>query len=136
MSFKISQAFYNYTGVGTTGNGLNLPFVGQGNAAGANVGVPGGTTNNVMAYNQNGINNLQILEIPAEFNLKVNNSPLGPIQVRAFGDFAYNLSGDSRARAAYSANPSAFPGLSGAATGQDKAYQVGLGMGSGRSGKG
>jgi Putative porin len=130
MSFKIAPAFYNYTGVGTTGNGLNLPFVGQGNAAGANAGVPGATAANLAAYNQNGINNLQILEIPAEFNLKVNNSPLGPIQVRAFGDFAYNLSGDSRARAAYSANPSAFPGLSGAATGQDKAYQIGLGIGS------
>lgn len=131
MSFKIAPAFYNYTGVGTTGNGLNLPFVGQGNAAGANAGVPGATAANLAAYNQNGINDLQVLEIPAEYSINVNNTPLGPIQIRAFGDFAYNLSGDSRARAAYNANPAAFPGLSGAATGQDKAYQVGLGIGGG-----
>lgn len=130
MSFKIAPAFYNYTGIGTTGNGLNLPFVGQGNAAGANVGIPGATAANLAAFNQNGINDLQVLEIPAEYNLKVNNTPLGPIQIRAFGDFAYNLSGDTRARAAYNANPAAFPGLNGAATGQDKAYQVGLGVGS------
>jgi Putative porin len=130
MSFKVAPAFYNYTGVGTTGNGLNLPFVGQGNA-GVNAGVPGATAANLAAYNQNGINDLQVLEIPAEFNLKLNNTPLGPIQIRAFGDFAYNLSGDTRARAAYNASPAAFPGLNGAATGQDKAYQVGLGIGSG-----
>jgi hypothetical protein len=130
MSFKVAPAFYNYTGMGTTGNGLNLPFVGQGNA-GVNAGIPGATAANLAAYNQNGINDLRVLEIPAEYNIKVNNSPLGPIQIRAFGDFAYNLSGDSRARAAYNANPAAFPGLSGAATGQDKAYQVGLGIGSG-----
>jgi hypothetical protein len=130
MSFKVAPAFYNYTGVGTTGNGLNLPFVGQGNA-GVNAGVPGATAANLAAYNQNGINDLQVLEIPAEYNIKVKNTPLGPIQIRAFGDFAYNLSGDTRARAAYSANPAAFPGLGGAATGQNKAYQVGLGIGGG-----
>jgi hypothetical protein len=130
MSFKVAPAFYNYTGVGTTGNGLNLPFVGQGNA-GVNAGVPGATAANLAAYNQNGINDLQVLEIPAEYNIKVKNTPLGPIQIRAFGDFAYNLSGDTRARAAYNANPAAFPGLSGAATGQNKAYQVGLGVGGG-----
>jgi hypothetical protein len=130
MSFKVAPAFYNYTGIGTTGNGLNLPFVGQGNA-GVNAGNPGASAAHLAAYNQNGINDLQVLEIPAEYNIKVNNTPLGPIQIRAFGDFAYNLSGDTRARSAYNANPAAFPGLSGAATGQDKAYQVGLGIGGG-----
>ena len=42
-----------------------------------------------------------------------------------------NFYGDDRARAAYAAGGSgAFPGLSSAATGQNKAYQVGLGIGS------
>jgi len=130
MSFKVAPVFYNYTGAGTSGNGLNSSFVGQGNAGGANVGIPGAASTNIAAYNQSGINDMQILEIPAEFNITFTNSPLGPVQVRAFGDFAYNLSGDSRARAAYNTSPGAFPSLGGAATGQDKAYQVGIGIGS------
>ena len=130
MSFKIAPVFYYYTGVGTAGNGLNLPFVGQGNAAGANPGVPGASTANLVAFNENGINDLSILEIPAEFDLKIPKSPLGPLQGRLFGDFAYNFSGDSRACAAYNANPAAFPGLTGPAVGQNKSYQVGVGIGS------
>jgi hypothetical protein len=130
LSFKIAPVFYNYTGVGTTGNGLNLPFVGQGNAAGVNVGVPGATAPNLAAFNQNGINNLLILEIPAEFNFKIARSPMGPLQTRVFGDFAYNFSANDRANAAYNANPAAFPGLTGGETGQNKAYQVGIGIGS------
>ena len=130
MSFKIAPVLYNYTGMGTTGNGLNLPFVGQGNPAGVNAGVPGATAANLAAYNQNGINDLLILEIPAEYNLKINHSFLGPLQVRAFGDFAYNFDGNNRARAAYNANAAAFPGLTGAMVGQNKAYQAGIGIGS------
>ncbi|MCX6902700.1 MAG: putative porin [Verrucomicrobia bacterium] len=130
MSFKIAPVFYNYTGVGTPGNGLNLPFVGQGTSTNLNVGLPGAGTNNLALFNQNGINNLSILEIPAEFNVKIPQSPLGPLQARLFGDFAYNVSGDDRARAAYHANPAAFPGLKSAAVGQNKAYQIGLGIGS------
>jgi hypothetical protein len=130
MSFKIAPVLYNYTGVGTSGNGLNLPFVGQGSEDGTNPGVPGASTANLTEFNENGINNLLILEIPAEYNLKIPDSPLGPLQARVFGDFAYNFSGDTRARAAYDASSQNFPGLTGAATGQNKAYQVGIGIGS------
>jgi hypothetical protein len=130
---KIAPTFYDYTGVGPSGNGLNLPFVGQGNAAGVNAGLPGGAATNLAPYNENGINNLTVLEVPAEFDVKVSDSVLGPVQLRAFGDFAYNFDGDRRARAAFAASPSAFPGLSGAATGQNLAYQAGLGIGSGGS---
>jgi hypothetical protein len=129
-SFKIAPIFYNYTGVGASGNGLNLPFVGQGNAAGVNAGVPGATAANLAAYNENGINDLSILEIPAEYNIIFNTTTFGLLQARAFGDFAYNFSGDSRAKAAFDANPAAFPGMTGAATGENKAYQVGVGIGS------
>jgi hypothetical protein len=126
MSFKIAPMVYNYTGKGS-GSGLNSTFVGQGNN-GLNIGVPGGS--NVTGYNEEGINDLLVLEIPAEFDFKIKNTPLGDLQARLFGDFAYNIEGGDRARAAYDANPGAFPGLSGPESGQDKAYQVGFGIGS------
>ena len=124
MSFKIAPVFYDYTGAGNSG-GLNSAFIGQG-ANGQNIGIPGGSA----AYNEQGINNLQIVEVPAEFNFTLTNTPLGTLHGRLFGDFAYNLQGDSRANAAYRTAPFAFPGLSGPATGQNIAYQLGLGIGS------
>jgi hypothetical protein len=126
MSFKIAPMLYTYTGVGTS-SGLNASFVGQA-SDGLNVGVPGGS--DVPDYNEEGINDLLVLEIPAEFDFKIGKTILGTLQARLFGDFAYNLKGDDRARAAYNANPGAFPGLSGPVNGQDKAYQVGFGIGS------
>jgi hypothetical protein len=127
MSAKIAPMLYKYTGAGT-GSGLNSSFVGQGNPGGLNVGVPGGSS--VAAFNEEGINDLLILEIPFEFDFKISNTPLGTLQARLFGDVAYNLDGDDRARDAYNANPAAFPGVSGPVTGQNKAYQVGFGIGS------
>src|ERR1035438_10193446 len=132
MSFKIAPMLYTYTGVGTS-SGLNASFVGQA-SDGLNVGVPGGS--DVPDYNEEGINDLLVLEIPAEFDFKIGKTILGTLQARLFGDFAYNLKGDDRARAAYNANPGAFPGLSGPVNGQDKAYQVGFGIGSGGPGYG
>jgi hypothetical protein len=129
MSFKIAPVLYTYTGVGSSG-GLNMPFVGQGNSTNANVGIPGATAANLAAYNEQGIDNLLILEIPAEFNFRIPNSPFGPLHARVFGDFAYNFDGSDRAQAAYKADPAAFPGLSGPVGGQDKAYQAGFGIGS------
>ncbi len=123
-SVKLAPMLYTYTGKGT-GSGLNSPFVGQG-SNGANPGVPGGS----LGYDEEGINDLLILEIPAEFDFKIWNTPLGTLQARLFGDFAYNLKGDDRADAAYNTNPGAFPGVSGPVTGQNKAYQVGFGIGS------
>ena len=54
------------------------------------------------------INNLLVLEVPAEFDFKIPNTPLGNLQARIFGDFAYNFEGNDRASAAYDANPGAF----------------------------
>jgi hypothetical protein len=129
MSVKIAPMLYTYTGIGSTNggsaNGLNKPYTGQG-SHGVNVNYPGG-----YAYNQNGINDLLILEIPAEFDFKIWKTPLGTVQGRIFGDFAYNLDGADRARAAYQAGgPGAFPGVNGPETDQVKAYQVGIGIGS------
>ncbi len=119
--FKAAPIFYTYAGNGNPGSATYAPFVGQG-LNGLNVGVPGGNN----AYNQTGINNLQILEVPAEFDFPINS-----LQARLFGDFAYNLQGSDRATQAYRANPGAFPGMSGPATGEDIAYQFGFGIGNG-----
>jgi hypothetical protein len=129
MSFKIAPVLYTYTGQGNTTlpaatpnlNSIYYPFVGQGDVNGLNGG-----------YNQAGINDLLVLEIPEEFDFKIYDTPLGTLQARLFGDVAYNFYGDDRARAAFDAPGAggAFPGLSSAATGQNKAYQVGFGIGS------
>ena len=136
MSFKIAPVVYNYAGSGTAG-GLNQTFVGQGSLTGTNPGVPGGVAYGALtaaqaqlAYNQEGINDLLVLEVPAEFNFKLHHTPLGALQARVFGDFAYNFQGDQRANAAYHANTAAFPGLSGPVNGENKAYQMGIGIGS------
>ena len=120
-ALKIAPVVYNYTGHGA-GAGLNVPFVGQGNTNGINA--------NTAALNQNGINDLLILEVPAEFTFPICRSPFGPLEGRLFGDFGYNFEGDDRARAAFAANSAAFT-TAGPVTGQNKAYQVGLGFGSG-----
>jgi hypothetical protein len=128
ISCEIAPVLYNYTGTGS-GNGFGQPFVGQGNAAGSNVGIPGGTAPNITAFDEVGVNELLVLEVPEEIDCKINQTPLGPLQLRVFGDFAYNFDGVGRATSAFNADKPAFPGLSGPAIGQDKAYQVGFGIG-------
>jgi hypothetical protein len=119
ISFKIAPVVYNYTGFGQT-NLLNEPYTGEG-FKGLNTGLSGSFTNQ-LHFNQNGINDLLVMEVPAEVNFKV-----GKYGARAFGDFAYNFLGADRARAAATAaGPSV---LSHAYTGEDKAYQVGVGFG-------
>ena len=131
-SFKIAPVVYTYAGDGTSG-GLNQPFVGQGNLAGQNVGVPGGTgvtPPGATDYNEQGLDHLLILEVPAEFDFEIPQTPIGAVHGRVFGDFAYNFEGNERADAAFNANPGAFlPNLHGPVHGQDKAYQVGIGFG-------
>jgi hypothetical protein len=126
---EFAPAIYNYTGTGVKGNGLGLPFVGQG-AAGVNLGIPGATPTNLALYNEVGVNNLLVLELPEEFDFKIRNVFPVTLQARIFGDFCLNLNGAARATAAYNANPAAFPGMTRPAIGQDKAFQVGFGLGS------
>ena len=112
-TFRIAPVLYNYTGSGQN-NGLNQPFSGQG-LDGLNPDTPG--------YNQNGINDLLVLETPVELNFK-----LGEHNARVFGDFAYNFDGNNRAQAAVAAT-APDGNLPFAVTGQNKAYQVGVGYG-------
>jgi len=111
MGFKVAPVVYNYTGHGQR-SGLNVPFSGQGATNGLN-------PNNTAALNQNGINDLLIVEVPAEFNFKV-----GHFGARVFGDVAYNIDGDERARAAAAA-----AGLPEAHTNEQLAWQAGVGFG-------
>jgi hypothetical protein len=134
MSVKVAPMLYTYSGIATSGNGLNQPFVGQGNSAGANPGVPGAAAADLTPgptdYNSDGIDNLLVMEIPAEFDFKIPHTIVGDLQARIFGDFAFNFEGNNRAGAAYNANPTAFPGLHGPVDGQNMAYQAGVGFGS------
>jgi len=119
ISLKVAPVLYNYTGLGQT-NLVNQIYTGEG-LNGINVGL---YTNYATAlhFNQNGINNLLVLEIPAELNFKIGN-----YNTRIFGDFAWNPYGDDRARAAAAAaGPTILPA---AVLGQDKAYQIGAAIG-------
>mgnify|MGYP005838849417 CR=1 FL=1 len=73
LSLQVAPALHVYSGEGDSHRG---PFVGT-------------------AANSAGINDLLVLEVPAEVKFK-----LGTLPVRIFGDFGANLHGDDRARAA------------------------------------
>jgi hypothetical protein len=127
VSAKIAPVLYSYVGHGSGSAGFYGPFVGQGEPNGlqfASLTTGTSTLPGLAAgsYNQTGINNLFILELPEEVNFK-----LGSLDARVFGDFGVNLEGDQRARAAFNGAPAAFPG--GVQLGQDKAYQAGLAVG-------
>jgi len=100
QAIKIAPIVYNYTGHGL-GAGLNTPFVGQGAANGSNP--------NSAPFNQDGLNDLLIIEVPAEYTFPIVVPALGNLQGRLFGDIAYNIDGNDRARAAFAANTVAFP---------------------------
>ncbi|MFO1497963.1 MAG: putative porin [Verrucomicrobiota bacterium] len=126
LAFKIAPVLYNYTGQGQNG-GFPGPFVGEGLGNGSNyaldpaTGRYGVNSSNPFYSNQSGINNLLVLEVPAEFNFK-----LGPYRARLFGDLALNLEGDARARAAAGAPGSR---LAHAYPNENMAYQIGFGVG-------
>jgi len=151
ISFKIAPTLYNYTGLGQnpsganipdnakfiTGAGLSGPFVGQGSTYiyGWNPYDPGAydptkpfsITSPNQYINQNGINNLLVFELPGEINFK-----LGRYNARVFGDYAVNFDGAERARAAYNyvhKHPGGIMPLTHAYTDEDKAYQLGFGVG-------
>jgi len=147
ISAKVAPVMYNYVGHGNNNGfgGFNGPFIGQGvggftfdpnltPTATTALGVPGITTSG-DSYNQTGINNLFIIEIPMEVNFKI-----GSLNARAFGDFALNIDGNDRARAAYYgvANYNGISGAGGSPSavfprgvpyGQEQAMQMGLAVG-------
>ena len=124
ISAKIAPVLYNYTGHGQN-SGFNGVFVGQGNTSGGNLNnaTPGSATG--FSANQTGINDLLVLEIPAEVNFKLGNYP-----ARIFGDFALNLDGRRRAELAAAASTAAGIVPIGTAQKDDtKAYQIGFAIG-------
>ena len=147
LSFKVAPVLYTYTGHGVNGTAPGSPvvpdftgtFVGQGStnnisgrAGGAWSGFPSGFYDGFTA-NQTGINSLMVLDIPWEFNYKMDK-----LNVRLFGDYAQNLEGSDRANAAYAASHNAFQPanasgfidpISSSQTGDTKAYQVGVAVG-------
>jgi len=99
---QIAPTIYNYTG---NGDSFNIHYQG---------GDPNLTNAASLAQNQTGINSLLVFDLPWEIGWKVGELPM-----HAFGDFAVNLDGDDRARAA------GHPGF-----GDERyAYQAGLGVG-------
>jgi len=122
VKLKVAPVLYNYTGVGQRGaaspSSLSTTFVGEGNAGINDTTTAGGR------YNQAGINDLTILEIPAEINFK-----LGGYGARVFGDFAYNFDGANRAEAAYRVTQSSGTPLDRAYKNDTKAYMFGVGYG-------
>lgn len=105
VAAKAAATLYNYTGTGgkvvlnSSGAVLNPvftgPFVGEGSpAVNGSSGFPSGP-NNGFTFNQTGINDLLVLEFPFELNFKISD-----YRARFFGEFAMNLDGADRARAA------------------------------------
>lgn len=118
---------------------FNGTFVGQGSTNNVN-GITGGAWSGFpdgdyagFTANQTGINDLEVIDIPAEFDVAVCK-----LNIRLFGDYAYNLEGVDRANAAFRASSTAFQPVGGGGiaiipspqTGQTRAYQIGLGIGS------
>ena len=138
VDFKIAPVIYDYVGnpVDTASTGYTPGFgdvyVGQGAATGGISGYPNGQYDGYYA-NQTGINDLLVLEIPFELNYKLDK-----FDIRAFGDYAQNLSGSRRAEAAYtqSQNPiyisdqTPIAVISSPQTKDTKAYQAGIAIGS------
>ena len=146
ISAKTAAALYNYIGLTTNlitaanSGGIGDSYIGEGAYGGKNSANPvnGLTTENGVSYNQVGVRNLLVLEVPAEVNFK-----LGKLNARVFGDYAYNLNGQQRAKDAVKAlatqnqmqqtggNP---PLLTyGAQQSDVQAYQIGFAIGNGDS---
>lgn len=155
VSFKVASVLYQYT---RFNNGQTPPpnssvtytpdfsgtFVGQGQTNGVgnvpasyNLGSSSANFDGFFA-NQTGINDLLVLEFPFELNVKLEK-----LNLRFFGDYAYNLDGVDRANAAYNVSHSAYfaGGLTGPSGGgidpisspqthDVHAYQIGFGVGS------
>jgi hypothetical protein len=135
LSAKVAPVVYTYVGHGNASSGFYGPFVGQGMAGytfypgTSTAGIPGAfsSTGTYESYNQTGINDLAVVELPTEVNFK-----LGSLDAKAFGDLSINLEGNKRARAAYTAGTAiggaaAFPG--GVQLNQSDAVQAGLAVG-------
>jgi hypothetical protein len=139
VSFKAAGTLYNYLSHGTntapgsfgTGTpGFSDTFVGQGSSIFPGSSGFSSQSSDGFLYNQTGINNLLVLEIPFEVNFKVLQ-----YRARVFGNFALNLDGADRAAAAVAAADNPFiyttPLHIPLQKDENKAYQIGLAVGNG-----
>jgi hypothetical protein len=139
VSAKIAGTLYDYIGLATNvfSSGIGDSFIGEGAYGGPGSGTINGlTSQNGVLYNQIGVNNLLVVDVPFEVNFKIKQ-----LNARVFGDFAYNLEGTQRATDAYNAlalqsqiaSPGSTPPLLGygAQRNDVKAYQMGFGIGNG-----
>jgi hypothetical protein len=141
-SAKIAGTVHHYIGTKTnTPPFFGDAFVGEGAYLGPGTIVngnsgwtPGGSSFAPFAgfpNNQNGLNHLVVVEVPFEVNFKIDR-----LDARVFGDLAYNLDGEQRAKeaaAAYayylSINNAQIKGFD-AQVNDRKAYQIGFAIGS------
>ncbi len=105
ISAKIAGTLYQYVGLQTnvSFNGVGDTYIGEGGYAGPGSGTINGlngpgATPPPFYYNQVGVNNLLVVDVPFEVNFKISK-----LNARVFGDFAYNLEGRQRATDAVSA---------------------------------
>jgi hypothetical protein len=140
LDLKVAPVLYNYSGHGVNSAAgiTSIPdfsgtFVGQGSTNGVN-GVPafyqqGGNFDGFVA-NQTGINDLMIIDVPFQLDYRYKW-----LNLRVFGDYAENLQGSDRAKAAFAGQNStllADVGLQripSAQTHDVKAYQAGIAIG-------
>ncbi len=111
VSAKAALTYYTYTNdnvLGTSGAGAFTPAAGKANSLGTNP----------LA-----VNDLQIIEIPGEINFK-----LGGFDAKVFGDYAYNIDGDDRYKAAVANSAGATRAAIQKAGNDDKAWLIGFGI--------
>jgi len=118
IDFQVAPALYTYTDFNkgsSPSSSSQTPFspdfsgtfVGQGSTIGL-LGTSAYYNLNSSGFdgffsNETGINDLMVLEFPFEFNVRLKR-----IDLRLFGDYAYNMEGGQRAMAAYKASRSTY----------------------------
>jgi hypothetical protein len=153
VNFKFEPALYEYynnfhDGQAPNNSGVSYSpdysgiYVGQGSSAGYpnayyNESIPGQAGFDGFYSNEQGINNLLVLEFPFELDYKHFKN----YDLSLFGDYAQNLQGSERATAAYNVSNSGYfdPNtgiqtallrISSPQTHDDKAYQIGVSIAS------
>lgn len=110
-SFKIAPAYSYYTGKGTQGGATTYSSFKPGLSSTAN------PVGNYGAVGTQGVNNLSVIDIPAQLDYMYNG-----LGMRLWADYAYNTDADKRATDAGTAY-TAFKG-------EDTAYLIGVQIGS------
>ena len=117
VAAKAALTYYTYT---NNNKGLNAAGVGVGNTGAFTPAIGTGTS---LGTNPLSTNDLQIIEIPGEINFK-----LGGLDAKVFGDYAYNIDGNDRYKAAVANSAGTTRTAIQKAGNDDKAWLVGFGI--------